>query len=57
MRKPIKSQQDTFPEDRKNMTIKAGVIPVIKFLDKLGFNLLLQKNRPSLTGRKYDLSL
>jgi len=32
-----------FHKTGKNMTSKAGLIPVIKFLDKLGFNQLFQK--------------
>ena len=32
-----------FKHTGKNMTSKAGLIPVIKFLDKLGFNQLFQK--------------
>ncbi|MCF6254918.1 MAG: IS1380 family transposase [Gammaproteobacteria bacterium] len=38
-----KSAKVHFQKTGKNMTSKAGLIPVIKFLDKLGFNQLFQK--------------
>ncbi|MCF6353689.1 MAG: IS1380 family transposase, partial [Candidatus Polarisedimenticolaceae bacterium] len=31
-----------FDRTGKNMTSKAGLIPVVKFLEKLGFNKLFQ---------------
>ena len=46
-RKPSsKSRQKSatihFDPTGKNMTSKAGLIPVVKFLDKLGFNKIFQ---------------
>lgn len=38
-----KSAKIHFQKTGKNMTSKAGLIPVIKFLDKLGFSQLFQK--------------
>ena len=38
-----KSAKVHFQKTGKNMTSKAGLIPVIKFLDKLGFTQLFQK--------------
>ncbi len=46
-KKPSKARQKSanvhFDKTGKNMTSKAGLIPVIKFLDKLRFNQLFQK--------------
>lgn len=39
----IESTTIHFSQTGKNMTSKAGLIPVIKFLDKLGFNQRFQK--------------
>lgn len=38
-----KSGKVHFSQTEKNMTSKAGLIPVVKFLDKLGFNKLFRK--------------
>ena len=46
-KKPGKARQKTekihFDKTGKNMTSKAGLIPVIKFLDNLGFSQLFRK--------------
>ena len=39
----LKSATVTFEQTGKNMTSKAGLIPVIKFLDRLGFSTLFQQ--------------
>jgi len=41
-----KSATLRFKQTGKNMTGMTGLIPVIKFLDKLGFGALFQKKAP-----------